>query len=99
VLVTAMLLTRPGRKMRERSLARRKQALVQALSSLTRHMPEADAHAVAGLFKVLVSGTAWYQLHQDWALDGAASGRVVAWALRTLIEELRRNPNSFKKEK
>jgi len=97
-LVTAMLLTRPGRKMRERSLARRKQALVQALSSLTRQMPEADAHAVVGLIKVLVSGSAWHQLHQEWGLDGAAAGRVAAWALRTLIGELRRNSNPLKKE-
>ena len=98
-LVTAMLLTRPGRKMRERGHARRRQQMVQALSSLTRHMPEADAHAVAGLFKLLVSGSAWYQLRQDWGLDGAAAGRVVAWALRALIGELRRNPNPLNKEK
>jgi AcrR family transcriptional regulator len=98
-LVTAMLLTRAGRKLRERGLVKRKQAIVQALSSLTRHLPEADAHAVAALFKVLVSGTAWYQLHQDWGLDGAAAGRVAAWALRALIEELRRNPNPLNKEK
>src|SRR5262245_31465256 len=92
-LVTAMLLTQPGRKIRQRSWAKRKVALVQALSSLTRHMPEADAEAVAGVIKVLVSGNTWYQLRRDWGLDGAAAGRVTAWALRTLIGELRRNPN------
>ncbi len=97
-LVTAMLLTRPGRKMRERGQVKRRQQMVHVLSSLTRQMPEADAQAVAGLFKLLVSGDAWYQLRQGWGLDGAAAGRVVGWALRALIGELRRNPNLLKKE-
>ena len=97
-LVTAMLLTQAGRKMRERGLAKRKQAIVRALTSLTRHMPEADARAVAGVFKLLVSGHAWHHLRQEWGLDGAAAGQAVAWALRALIGDLQRNPNPLKKE-
>jgi len=97
-LVTAMLLTRPGRRLRDRNVAKRRQTMVRVLSSLTQHMSEPDALAVAGVFKLLVSGVAWYQLRSDWELDGAAAGRAVAWALRALIGELRRNPNPLKRE-
>jgi hypothetical protein len=39
---------------------------------------------------------AWEMMRDNWNLTGEQAGEAVAWAIRILVEELRRNPNSMK---
>jgi AcrR family transcriptional regulator len=98
-LIQAMLVSRSGRRLRDRSVHRRNQVFQHALAPLTRRMPERDARAVTAICKVLSSGHVWQLMRKDWGLDGPEAGRAVAWAMRVLIDALRKNPNPLKQEK
>ena len=97
-LIRAMIATRSGRKLRERSVRRRNQAFQRSLAPLTRRMPERDARAVTAVCKVLSSGQVWLIMCDDWGLDGAEAGRAVAWAMRVLIQAVRNDSNPLKQE-
>jgi AcrR family transcriptional regulator len=98
-MVRAMLVSRSGRRLRNRTVQRRNQAFQRALAPLTRRMPERDARAITAVCKIISSGHVWLLMRDDWGLDGAEAGRVVAWAMRVLIDALRKNPNPLKREK
>jgi AcrR family transcriptional regulator len=98
-LIRAMLATRSGRRLRGRTVQRRNQEFQRALAPLTRRMSEREARAVTAVCKVMSGGAVWQLMREDWGLDGAEAGRAVAWAMRVLIEALRKNPNPLKKKK
>jgi AcrR family transcriptional regulator len=98
-LLNAMIETRSGRRLRARSVVRRNQAFQRALAPLTRRMPERDALAVTAICKVLSSGYVLHLMNSDWGLDGREAGRIAAWAMRVVIDALRKNPNPLKREK
>jgi hypothetical protein len=62
-------------------------------------MPERDARAVVAVCKIISSGHVWLLMRDDWGLDGSEAGRAVAWALRVLIDALRKDPHPLKREK
>ena len=97
-LIRAMLLTRSGRRLRDRTVQRRNQEFQRALAPLTRRMPEREARAVTAVCKVLSGGAVWQLMHEDWGLDGAEAGRAVAWAMRVLIDALRKDPHPLNKK-
>jgi AcrR family transcriptional regulator len=98
-MVRAMLVSRSGRRLRDRSVQRRNQAFQRALAPLTRRMSERDARAVTAMCKILSSGHVWLLMRDDWGLDASEAGRVVEWAMRVLIDAIRKNPNPLKREK
>src|SRR4051812_6104142 len=98
-LIRAMLLTRSGRRLRNRTVHKRNQEFQRAVAPLTRRMPEREALAVTAVFKVLNSGSVWQMMHEDWGLDGHEAGQAVGWAMRVLIDALRKNPKPFAQQK
>jgi AcrR family transcriptional regulator len=98
-LIRAMLESRSGRRLRDRSVHRRNQVFQRALAPLTRRMPERDAQAVTAVLKIASSGYVWHLMRNDWGLDGPEAGRAVAWAMRVLIDALRKHPNPLRREK
>jgi hypothetical protein len=38
-------------------------------------------------------------MRDQWALDGIEAGKAAAWAVRVLVDELRRDPDSIKDSK
>ena len=98
-VLRAMLWTRAGRRLRNRTVARRNQAFLRALAPLTKQMTERDARAMTAMFKVISSGHVWELLHDDWGLDGAEAGQAASWALGALVDALRKDPNPFKARK
>jgi AcrR family transcriptional regulator len=95
-LVKALHESRSGRRLRKRSVGRRNEAFQRVLAPLTKRMPEREALAATAVCKVLSSARVWELLHEDWGLDAGEAGRAAAWAMRVIIRELRRNPNSLK---
>ena len=92
-VLNAMLWTGPGRRLRRQTVARRNLAFQRALAPLTKHMPEREAREVTAMCKVISSGHVWDLLHGDWGLTGAEAAQVAGWALRVLVDALRKNPN------
>jgi AcrR family transcriptional regulator len=97
-VIRAMGLTVSGRQLRDRTVVKRNQLFQRTLAPLTKRLPERDAHAVIGVCKVLTSAHVWSLLQKDWGLDGAEAGRAVAWALRVLIQTLRKDPKTLQKD-
>jgi AcrR family transcriptional regulator len=95
-LVRAMLASKAGRAMRERTRRRRQRGFNRAMRDLTAGLdPQERARALAVVY-LLVSAPAWQAMREQSGLDGVEAGKAAAWALRVLTDELRRNPASLK---
>jgi AcrR family transcriptional regulator len=95
-LVRAMLASKAGRAVRERTRRRRQRAFNRAMRDLTAGLePKERAGALAVIY-LLVSAPAWQAMREQSGLDGVEAGKAAAWALRVLTDELRRNPASLK---
>ncbi|MDX1619969.1 MAG: TetR/AcrR family transcriptional regulator [Nitriliruptorales bacterium] len=53
------------------------------------HLAEDDADVVTALIRTIASSNSWFLFRHLHGVDGERAGRAVAWALQTLIEELR----------
>ncbi len=57
---------------------------------LTAHLSADDAELVVALVRTLASSNTWFLFRHERGIGGERAGRVVAWALDTLLTELRR---------
>jgi AcrR family transcriptional regulator len=95
-VVKAMLNSNAARTVRERTRRRRQRAFERAMSELIEELePEERQRAIAVLY-LLVSAPAWQAMREQWGLDGVEAGKAAAWAVRVLVDELRRNPDSIR---
>ena len=62
-----------------------KEAVARSLPGLD----ERDQLRFAALMRILVSVQTWLRMREEFGLSGAESGPLVAWALRTLLQEVR----------
>lgn len=89
-LVRTMALTETGRsvraKRREQRLARMREALEDVTGRLPRHERRQAEAVIGSLYDM---GT-WVSMHDEAGLSGRDAGEAVAWAIQTLIEDLRR---------
>jgi AcrR family transcriptional regulator len=95
-LVRAMLSSNAGRAVRERSRRRRQRAFKRAMRELTDGLDERQRARVLAVVYLLVSAPGWQAMRDQWGLDCEEAGKAAAWAVRVLIEEVRRNPDSIK---
>jgi AcrR family transcriptional regulator len=99
VLIRAMLNSTSARGARERTRRRRKRSFERSMGELTEGFePDERARALAVVY-LLVSAPAWQAMRDQWGIDGDEAGEAAAWAVRVLIDELRRNPDSIKNSK
>jgi AcrR family transcriptional regulator len=76
---------------------RRRDKLVEkAMEDVTARLDPLDARRACAVVRVLMNSGAWEMMCVNWNLTGEQAGEAVAWAIRILVEELRRNPNSMK---
>jgi AcrR family transcriptional regulator len=89
---TAMLAqwaTALGRDVRARGRRRRISAYGDVLSEVTSNLPRAEARAAHAVISYLLSSLTWKTMREEFNMTGAESGNAVAWAIRTLIEDLK----------
>lgn len=95
---TAMLAqwaTALGRDVRARGRRRRISAYRDALAGATSNLSRSDARAAHAVISYLLSSLTWKTMREEFGMKGSESGKAVAWALRTLIEDLsQRNENA-----
>jgi AcrR family transcriptional regulator len=89
-LVEAMALTRGANSARSIRRQERLEKLREALREVTDGLPEAEARQAFAVFAYLNNMLAWVTMREDAGLDGKQVGAAVAWAMRVLIDDLRR---------
>ncbi|HYB14662.1 MAG TPA: helix-turn-helix domain-containing protein [Streptosporangiaceae bacterium] len=89
-LVRAMLWTRLGRRARSSHRGRRVESITGALAEVTSHLPPAEARRREGAIVYLASLPAWITVSEECGLSAEDARLGIAWAIRTLIGELRR---------
>jgi AcrR family transcriptional regulator len=90
------LLSKRGQEIRARTRRRRLGAYEKGMSEvLTGLEPDERRRALAVIY-LLISAPAWDAMRSQSGLDGAEAGKAAAWAVRVLVDELRRNPGSLK---
>jgi AcrR family transcriptional regulator len=96
-LVKAMLNSSAARAVRLRTRRRRQRSFERALAELTSDLSPDERLRVLGVIYLLISAPAWHAMRDQWGLDGAEAGEAAAWAIRVLVDELRRNPDGIKR--
>jgi AcrR family transcriptional regulator len=72
-----------------RASRRRSDEMLAAVARSFPQLDERDHRRVAALMRTLVSTQSWLRIREEFSIDGAESGPLVSWALRTLLCEVR----------
>lgn len=89
-IMLAQWATAVGRVLRAKGRKRRLEAYETALREVTSHLSRTEARAALAILSYLRSSWTWKTLRDEFGMSGAESGKAVAWALRTLIADLRK---------
>jgi AcrR family transcriptional regulator len=88
--VATMLRTTPqGRQLRLAQNARRVASYTKALADTVKGLPPEDRKLATAMLQVLHT-TPWLEMRDHWGLDGGQIARATGWAVRTLLEDLRK---------
>ncbi|HEU4759053.1 MAG TPA: helix-turn-helix domain-containing protein [Dehalococcoidia bacterium] len=87
--ILAQWATPAGREVRERGRRRRVESYRAVLRDVTANLPPAEARAALAVIAHLMSSWAWKTFREEFGMSGPESGAAVAWALSTLIADLR----------
>jgi len=99
-LILAQIESDLGRAVRGPGRKRRIEAHSAALRDATAHLDPAAARAAAAVVSYLAGSLAWKTLREEFEISGRESGVAVAWAIRTLIADLRaRDTRALKSER
>jgi AcrR family transcriptional regulator len=88
-LMRTMLWSRLGRRARSAHRRRRVESITTALAEVTSHLPSAEARRREGAIVYLTSLLAWITVSEECGLSAEDAQLGIAWAIRTLIGELR----------
>src|SRR4051812_25331116 len=89
-LVRALALSQLGRRVRGYRRRERLRAISRALRDELVAAPEAELRRAQAVLAYLHNMLAYTTLREESGLDGEEIGRAIAWAIRTLIDDLRR---------
>ncbi len=96
-LVRAMVLTEGGRTVRATRRARRLEVISEVLREVTDNLPPEEARRAAAVIGYLENMLAWLSLREDSGLEGEEIGLALAWAVRTLVDDLRRRNDAARR--
>jgi AcrR family transcriptional regulator len=93
-LVRAMALSELGRDVRAYRRRERVEAIRRALRDELGELPEEDLRRAEAVLAYLHSMLAYTTLREENGLTGEEIGEALAWAIRTLVADLRRRTSS-----
>ena len=70
--------------------ARRLDSIRNALAEVTDNLPKQEVREAEAVFFHLESMLAWVTMRDEAGLNGKQTGEAIAWAIRTLVADLRR---------
>lgn len=88
-LMRAIVVARVGQPSDWTGRAQRLEAWRYLLQEVTDHLSTEDALFGQAVIGYLTGGLAWLTMADESGLDGAQAGRAAAWAIRTLVADLR----------
>jgi AcrR family transcriptional regulator len=89
-LARAMVLSGAGGAVRSARRQRRLESQNQALRAVTSNLPARERHQAEAVFGYLSNMLAWLTMREEHGLSGRESGDAITWAMRALVEDLRR---------
>ena len=89
-LVRALALTQAGRSVRWHRRTQRLDAIRHALAEVTDHLSKREVRQAEAVVFYLQNVLAWVTMRDEAGLTGKEAGEAVAWAIRTLVDDLRR---------
>jgi AcrR family transcriptional regulator len=95
-LIRALILTQTGRELRARTAKQRSEKLKRIVAGVCGSLEPAEALRVRAVLHYLFSAQAWQWMQDTYGLDGDAAGQAVAWALETLVQDLKRQQHRRK---
>lgn len=89
-LIRSQWVTVHGRTVREAGRKHRLVAYQKAMAEVTPNLPADEARRYLALIAYLFSSRTWQTLKDEWGMSGEESGKATSWALRVLVEDVRR---------
>ncbi|KAA0594051.1 AcrR family transcriptional regulator [Azospirillum lipoferum] len=87
-IVTLVRSTPQGRAMRKSQKLERQESYRAATADAVKDLPEPDRTLATAMLQVLHT-TPWLEMRDHWDLNGEQIARATAWAIRTLLNDLR----------
>lgn len=88
-LARALVASEGGRAVRGGPRHRRSEAIAETLAPLLTSLGAAEAERATALVQQLCSASAWLRLHEETGISPDEARLAIAWALETLIADLR----------
>src|SRR3954464_14907323 len=98
-LVRALALSQLGRRVRSYRRRERLGAIAKALRDELAKAPQSELRRAEAVLAYLHNMLAYTTLREESGLDGKEIGLAIAWAIRTLVNDLRRRYRIDQKEK
>jgi AcrR family transcriptional regulator len=89
-IIRSQWITPQGRSIRARNRLRRLERRREVLREVISNLDEDEAEDAIAVISYLISSRAWLALKDDFNMEGERSGRAIAWAVKTLVADLRR---------
>ena len=89
-LIRSQWVTGHGRTVREAGRKHRLVAYQKAMAEVTADLPAEQARRYLALIAYIFSSRTWQALKDEWGMSGEESGKATSWALRVLVEDVRR---------
>jgi AcrR family transcriptional regulator len=87
--VNALALMARAGKVRLKQRKQHTRTVQRMMTTVTGHLEEEDAHAVAVLIRALAGSDMWCRLTSEYGMEGQQVTRVVVWAVTTLVDALK----------
>lgn len=88
--IVASLTSQQGREMRESLNEPRRAAFLSAVAEAAPDLPAAEQDKAAAMLQLIYSAYGWISLREQWDVTGERAADAAAWALETLLNDLRR---------
>jgi AcrR family transcriptional regulator len=88
-VATMLRATPQGRQLRLAQNGRRVASYTRALADAVKELPSGDRKLATAMLQVLHT-TPWLEMRDHWGLDGGQIARATGWAVRTLLNDLRK---------
>lgn len=86
----------PFQRLRAADRPRLKARVVEQLRALAPDLTDAELGAVAGPVFAMMAPRVWFYFEDVWSLSTDDAARAAAWAIRAMLNELRRDPMGFR---